>query len=238
MRWLKIAVPLVALALAGCSSQPEQLPVLTRVKEIAKGLVRAKPDTTARKRLVESLSRKQLIGMGNVPLILVLIEANRNYATLTQISANGGYAVFVSGDNKTMTFRKGVLTATRGMGADLFALDATATLARLRLLKRGEVAQLQKRYRFLNAENGLDETRFDCTIGNRGVESVISVHKRFRLERFDERCSSPGKAAFVNTYWMDPKSRIIWRSRQWVAPKGGYVTIDVLVPEKSQPTGH
>ncbi len=231
IRWLKIVAPLLALALAGCSSQPEQLPVLTKVKALVKGMGQKKADKATQKRLVENLTRKQLVGMGKAPLILAWIEANGNYATLSQISSNGDHAVFVSGDNKTMTFRGGVLTATRGMGADLFALDATGTLVLLRSRGQG-TARLQKRYRFLNPENGLDEIRFDCTMVSGGIETVTSVHKRFRLKRFDEKCRAPGVEPFTNTYWVDPGSGIIWRSRQWVAPKGGYVTIDVLIPAR------
>ena len=118
-----------ALLLSACGSADRKMPVADILKERVKQIGKEKPDTAGMRRAVESLSREQLIGVATDPLILVDVEASDTYATLNQISQNGAYAIFFSGDQKTLTFTKGLLTATRGLGADLMSSDLAATSA-------------------------------------------------------------------------------------------------------------
>jgi len=56
---------------------------------MAKSIGQPKPDTAKQRAAVQALSRKQLIGFGRDPLILVDIQSSQQYATLNQISQTG-----------------------------------------------------------------------------------------------------------------------------------------------------
>jgi hypothetical protein len=55
------------------------------------------------------------------------------------------------------------------------------------------------------------------TLKRNREESVRILDRRMRLVRFDERVDGPG-FTLKNTYWADPASGFIWKSRQHLAP--------------------
>jgi group 4 capsule polysaccharide lipoprotein GfcB/YjbF len=233
--------------LAACSSADRDMPMIGMLSSKLKTLGK-KPDTAGMRRAVESLTREQLIGVAKDPLILVDIETSQQYATLNQVSRNGVYAVFQSGDQKTLTFSKGLLSATRGLGADLMALDVSQTLGALQSRTTSTVTQ--RRHRMLNAGNGLDTVNYTCQFSGGDRETLTSINKQLRLLKYTENCrqndtepdagltaemtTQQREAAktYTNTYWIDPATRIIWKSRQWGGPVIGYLGIEVLIPEK------
>jgi len=224
----------VVLALAGCTSNKTEQPLSRQMLAAAKTAFAEKPDTESQRRAAEAISREQFIGIGTGPLILVDVESNRQYATLNQISQNGEYAVFMSLDQKSLTFSKGVLSASRGLGDDLMALDMAQTRAALQAARPGTTATRRVHYR-LDGEGVMQKAAYDCRLTARGLEDLVSIHKKFRLLRYDETCHQAGQAAisYTNNYWLDPRSKVIWKSRQWVSPRAGYLGIEVLIPEKS-----
>jgi hypothetical protein len=218
--------------LAGCASEPSETPEAKVVfQQLKNAIFSRKGDVEGQRRSVESLSREQFIGAATNPFILVDIESSRQYATLNLISKNGDHSVYLSADNKSMTLQHGLLTATRGMGADLMALDVGNTLAALSSTTGTTLTT--RSHRSMNGENALETTVFQCDFETHGLEKVSSVNKVFSLTKITESCSGPADSAlsYTNTYWIDKKSGTIWKSRQWAGSIIGYFGIDVLIPE-------
>lgn len=226
-----VAGALALAVLGGCSSDDWQTPVENSLIGALRSIGKS-DDTEANRRQVEALSREQLTGIGTNPTILVDIEVTRNYASLFQISQNGQHAVFLSADNKTITFSKGLLTATRGLGADLYAADVSQTRAAIAGGASGTVATTRV-HKVLSGDDRVVATRYACALTDHGIEPVVSIHKEFRLRRYVETCRLDGAEVFANTYWVDPATKVMWTSRQWVSPLAGYFRIDVLIPGKS-----
>lgn len=227
------ALSVLAVVLAGCASNPNEMSFQKQFLSEAKARF-AKNDATANQRAaIESMSRKQLSGIGDNPTILIDLETLRQYGTLFQISKNGDSDVFMTFDNKTITFEHGVMVATRGLGADLMWLDATETLAAMksRTVKSTTTKRIHKT---LDGENRATGQVFDCRYKETGRQKVVSVHKQFNLTRITEDCASESKpgAEYSNEYWVDIPTGIIWKSRQWAGPVIGYLAIDVLIPAK------
>ncbi|MCB1367007.1 MAG: YjbF family lipoprotein [Rhodobacteraceae bacterium] len=220
-----------ALAIAGCSSDKNKTPLqdtlIGAIRSIGK-----KPDTQANRRAVEALTREELTGVGTNPTILVDVEAADAYASLFQISLNGQHDIFMTADRITMTFSKGLLTATRGIGADLYTADISQTRAAIQGGASGVVATTRV-HKSLSGDNQVIATRYECSLADQGIERIVSIHKAFRLRRYVETCRFEGDEVFANTYWVDPATRVMWKSRQWVSPLAGYFGIDVLIPGKS-----
>jgi len=221
----------LALVLAACSSGDRSMPILDGIKAEIKARAHPKPDPEQARRAVEALSRAQMIGDTKNPLILVDIEASQQYATLGQVSQNGAYTVFMSADNRTLTFRGGLLSATRGIGDDLMSLDVSQTEAALAKNLRG-VVKTRRVHRRLTALNSIRATAYSCELSDAGLESVTSFHKTFRLRKYSETCRTAAARppVYTNIYWLDPKTRVIRKSRQWVGATAGYFGIDVLTP--------
>ena len=224
----------LALIVAGCSNDPSNKLVPKDMLASLKSLTSKKPDTAPMRAAVEGLTRKQLIGVATDPMILVDIEATDLYATLNQIEKNGQNAVFMSGDQKTLTFSKGLLVATRGLGADLMSLDVTETRAALAHPLR-KSTNTTRTHRYLTADNHIEALVFHCALIPKGSERLISIHKSFTLLRFDEHCTSEGATSleYTNTYWMQSAGGVMWKSRQWVGPVVGYLGVEAVIPEKS-----
>ncbi|MBZ0130308.1 MAG: YjbF family lipoprotein [Rhodobacteraceae bacterium] len=220
-----------ALTIVGCSSDNNPTPIqdslIAAIREFGK-----EPDTQANRRAVEALTREQLTGVGSNPTILVDVEVADAYASLFQISLNGQHDVFMTADQVTVTFSKGLLTATRGIGADLYSADVSQTRAAIQGGASGVVATARV-HRSLSGDNQVIAIRYECSLVDHGVEPVVSIHKTFRLRRYVETCRFDGDEVFANTYWVDPVTRVMWKSRQWVSPLAGYFGIDVLIPGKS-----
>ena len=230
-----LIIPLALMALLAACSSDKQKPTLPKIMySAAKTMLAKKPDPAKARRAVEALSREQLTGLGSNPVILVDIEISQQYASLFQISENNGTAVFISGDQKTLSFSKGLLSATRGLGADLMSLDMTQSRAALQSRTTGP-RQTRRIHRMLDGEGIMRATNYDCTLRPLGTERLVSIHKTFTLSHVQETCRAQGQqaVAYTNDYWLDPRTKVIWKSRQWAGPVIGYLGIEVLIPENS-----
>ncbi|RMD46503.1 MAG: hypothetical protein D6832_07680 [Alphaproteobacteria bacterium] len=220
-----------ALLLAGCSSDRDvpsaKRAVLAGVKLLATQLRETEADVAARRRAVEALTAEQLLGPGVVPVILIDVEATRNYASLMMVERSATHDTFLSGDAKTITLRRGVLAKTRGFPDDILFSDVEELVAALEARPRTPV-EIRHVIRRLDGEDHVTRTVYACVLAPGGVEDVVSVHRRMRLARYDERCRAPDGREFANVYWLGPRG--IVRSRQWLGPITGSLTIDVIVP--------
>lgn len=225
----------VALGVAGCASDAHKQTSEQVLFDSTKALLSKGKAAPLPRAAVEQLTRDQLIGIGGgLPMILVDVELSQAYATLSQVAQNGQYATFQAADAKTLTFSKGLMTATRGMGADLMSLDVSQTRAALQAGARG-VTKTQRTHRFLNAENELRADVYNCDLENQGTETLVSIHKTFRLQKYQETCHLVGSdnQSYTNSYWINPTTKTMWKSRQWPGSEIGTIGIEVLVPENS-----
>ena len=149
----------------------------------------------------------------------VVLPATGADATLAPVSRNGDVTVWQTLDGITVSFRRGVLIATRGLGDDLMSSDVEGTLAMLR------GANTQAYYPQIRSYlDGEDQTRFrsyQCRRSERAQERVGLGDETRNLRRVTEHCVSPDAEA-TNTYWLDQAGNVVM-SRQWVRPGTGYM---------------
>lgn len=119
-------------------------------------------------------------------------------------------------DDVTIALDDGVLVATRGLGFDLMGADISATRAAL----RDEGAQgYMRRMRYLDGANDDVMRRFECFMDDVPAEDGARAMR--------ERCAGLGAdsgLAFTNLYVLDAQGDVL-RSRQWVSPEIGMLTI-------------
>lgn len=141
--------------------------------------------------------------------------AKRNAtATLAVEAVNGTVTTWHTADMVTLSFDRGVLVGTRGLGDDLMGAGADKTLA---ALAGGNAGPYRRQLRYLDGENHSVYITAGCTMTRRGTE----IFGKQRLRRHDELCRTFHES-FTNTFWTDAHGTIR-RARQWVGPEVGYL---------------
>jgi len=149
----------------------------------------------------------------------VTLPATGAQAALAPVARNDGVTVWQTLDGITLSFREGVLIATRGLGDDLMSADVDGTLAILR--GTNGAAQYPHIRSYLDGEDRTVFRSFQC---RRDARTEAGPARRIT-----ERCVSP-HGGMTNTYWLDQTGEIT-RSRQWVSPAVNYVETERLPRE-------
>lgn len=218
-----IALP---LALLGCSVGEDVTSPGLALQEllIAQGKAALDKNGNPSARIM-SLNRAQVNGMGETVLRAQI--PNFGLASLLFISQDRApYSIWRTPDNVTLQFRSGLLIGSKGVGADLVAVDDPRMIA---VLEGREGPGPGKRVnRAFDGTNATVATEFTCQIADLGPESVAVVGLSYPTRHLRQTCTSPNEN-FVNDYWV--QGRTVWKSRQWFNEQVGYMTIERLSPQ-------
>lgn len=146
------------------------------------------------------------------PGLEVTLLALGTTAELSRSGQNGSVTTWASRDGISVSYDRGVLVATRGLGDDLMAADAGPTLAAL----AGRPGEYRRTMRYLDAEDHARYILLGCT-----MESLGPDRGRRGLVRNEETCRS-FTAEHVNIYWTDGAGRIV-ASHQWISDIAGEI---------------
>jgi len=218
-RFATIGLMLCLAALSGCGTQEKDVAktsdptVLSLAFKTAAGFLKPRPEPVdPRKHLT-----RQVIDKAGIPILFVGIDSRKAYATLSPLGENRGVVTWISSDGITLGYRGGVLVATRGLGQDLMAAEATEALAAIRAGAGTSV----RVYDYLDGEDQPFRRSFVCKVRSRGREPVDIFGIKPILREVVEECNNP-EFRIENTYWVSDRQRI-WQSRQWIGPDVGYV---------------
>ncbi|MEX0317507.1 MAG: YjbF family lipoprotein [Ruegeria sp.] len=158
------------------------------------------------------------------PLLLAELGDLETAATLAPSSRNGTVRTWASGDLVSLSFRQGVLVASRGLGHDLMSADVGGTLAML----EGQSAGYYERFHtYLSGEYQTVHRAFQCQRSGTWAERIVIFDRPQDTTRVEESCVSPG-LTLTNIYWRGPDG-FWWKTRQWVSPGAGYLTTERLI---------
>ena len=160
-------------------------------------------------------------------LLGAYIETREALAGLSPVEAAAGRVHWRTPDSvEIVTSSRGMVLATRGLGADLHAADASQTEA---LIATGRAGQASRRHVYLDGIYRTQSVSLSCRVERSG-EQVISVNNRaHRVIRFDETCSGASDV-IRNSYWRDAAAPgIIRQSIQWVGEDVGRLHLQRLV---------
>ncbi|OAN97745.1 hypothetical protein A8B74_10545 [Sulfitobacter geojensis] len=123
----------------------------------------------------------------------------------------GNIESWLGNDGVSLTFDRGVLHGTRGIGAGLLASDVSQVANAVLAGRSGEV---QRIHTYLNGNDQAVSRAYSCTITNQGSETIDLDTGATSTRRMLENCRNLDQA-FTNTYWVDPRRGTIVQSRQW-----------------------
>lgn len=106
------------------------------------------------------------------PLLIAFLPDRAALAALVPNGENAGHITWSTEERQTLTFRQGVLTATRGLGDDLMSSEVAGTIAALR--NRGGTGY-SRTYRRLSGAGSTVVTRMNCSMAPADVSQPGAI---------------------------------------------------------------
>jgi len=218
-----LSVAIVAV-LAACSSEK---PKIKFPKGSISSSLKAVFKRKSKKQVTDpssGLTRASLKGIPG-PLIFAHLDKTDAYASLGLIGDNQGVKTFLTSDNISLSEKKGVVLATRGLGGDLMAADVTGSVAAINRMVSPEYPRVMH---WLDGQDQTTSLNFSCSITKIGAETLVVLGTSIPTIHLKETCKS-SKTTFENDYWRAPNSPVIWQSRQWLGDASGYIDLQLWV---------
>lgn len=221
----KMRAALVALALVvglpGCTNTRQDVSVWDAAKTIWNA--RKTPTAAAPDERLIALEVKRALESDPGPLMLMRFERNKTIAVLRRIETNGQYWTWTTWgrlERRSITTKRGVVTATRGLGWDLMLSDVDHLLAMVETLGDGI---RQQKLRHLDGENRIVESVADCAFTPDEPERYTAGTLDQTAVRVDVFCKTASGS--FNNYYLVSRSGQILQANQWLGPNLGHVTM-------------
>lgn len=215
---------LCSLLLAACSLGND------KSNDFGAGMVSAVKSSVAARRTAPApnvaveLTRAQLNGITE-PLIRTKTEKTGQISLLYIAQRNGKAQVWFAPDRVSFTLRAGLIVQTKGLGDDIYATDAPVVSALLE--GRGGTGTGRRIIRRLDGANVQNAHEFDCTLTDRGPETVTVLGTAFAARHYVEACNN-AESSFANDYWIDGTG-VLRASRQWIGEDYGTLFMERLI---------
>lgn len=215
-----VFLTMAALLIASCGNQTDQGVLIKALRGQYLGGKQAAPALT-RTQLQAGISAS--LRANKLPQKLVRIESRNANAIMVQIEQNGSYKTWATGDRRSVTFRRGIVTATRGLGQDIMSSDTQQVSTLINGRRSGNATRA---YRYLNGQNQTVTLSFDCSVNTAGRAHYRMGQVNAAAVRVVETCQSD-RLTIENTYLVSSSGTVV-QSRQWLGPINGYFSIELL----------
>ena len=177
-------------------------------------------------------TREQLNQVPFATIALKDDEGNRSY--VVPVADNGGYLNYQDAARRSLIMRGGLITATQGlsynMSAVRFDVDDPVVTPRPVADWPGSIYRSYQFKLMGGARDFMITTA--CVYQVVARERIEIVELFFDTVRVDETCSNTQRS-FTNTYWAEPDTGFIWRSKQWIGPRHDQMNIEIIRPYKA-----
>jgi len=214
MKPLLVTAVFSIMALGACGNDSESSPTARILASVATDVIAGEGAPAP------GLTRAMLANVVT-PVQRVTREATGQQALVANVAVNQGVQTWSSVDKVTVSFRQGVLVATRGFGGDLMAADVPGAAT----LFRGSTGHTRA-HTLLDGTDQPIRTVYVCSVTKRDPQDVVIVGISYRTTHVVEACSNAG-VSFQNEFWFDG-AQGVRKSRQWVGPDAGYLISEDL----------
>lgn len=212
-----------ALALAACSSAGESY--LQRLGGFVRQTITGPEAPEAPRR---ELSRAEL---NEIPFATITVSvAGGRRVVLVPLVDNDGYLDYRDSSQRGVRMKGGAVTATSGLVFDLNAVrfDSADPIANQTPLTEWP-DRVYREYQYRERHGQPYGITLSCTYQQVARETIEIVEILFDVVRVSEVCTNQRRQV-TNTYWVDAESGFIWKSEQWVSPRLGSLTIEIIRP--------
>lgn len=154
--------------------------------------------------------------------IVVRLDTNAVLA-MNPVGRNGDHVTWGSAPGQGITYNRGVMTNTRGLGEDLMSSRIDAAVSAI--TSRNDADYTRVHY-YLGDLGQTTELRLNCALRRSGTEKVVVGDIDEAAVILKETCRKD-EISFTNIYWVDGKGRVL-KSSQWVGQRIGSLAIQNL----------
>ena len=157
------------------------------------------------------------------PIALVVRVDTKAVLAISPVGRNGDYVTWGSAPGQGLTFKRGVLSNTRGLGDDLMAARIDTAVSAI----TGRRETTYQREHFYLGDLGQNTSlKVDCTLTRVKSERVAFGEINADAVVMKESCRR-GEIKFANVYWVDGRGRIL-KSSQWIGQRLGSLAVQNL----------
>jgi len=205
---------LVALALAGCSSNPDTNRMIARALPFGpRAAPQAVPEFTAAEQ-------------AGAPRFIAAVESRPQAVALflrQTRSDSSGVSTWIAADGAQLMLNAGLLVGSRGFAGDVMAAELGESAALIHGLTPGTATRLMT---LIDGEDHAVTRAFRCQVTIGGSDSVIVGTAPVATTTVTEDCRGT-IASFENYYWVVPGSGEILQSSQWAGTVTGKISLRV-----------
>lgn len=214
MRFGPLAAALALALLAGCSTGGKPSSLGETLLSLAAGGEPAEVSPRYRR-------------LQGQPAQLVSVEATGvNDALLLESVSASGAENWLARNAVMFSMQQGMLVATRGLGNDLMAADASESAA---LIHARQPGQAHRFYASLSGENDIQHHSYVCDIAVVQPYDLDLFTRVVPTSYMTETCYAP-EGAFTNYYWVGRSDGRIWQSRQQAGSVNGLIAFRWIDP--------
>lgn len=218
---LPLALALVAgLGLGGCGSDRDATAGARLIKQTATQLVasrKARRNPTP----AQPITRAALDQFKS-PMMQIDVAATGLTSFIVPYGQNGDVETWSSVDDQTISFRDGIMIATRGFGPDI--MESIAPGANQIASGSGTY---DRAYYYLDGADKTQRFDFRCTLANLGAETITVVDQQHSTRHVSESCHGK-QGDFVNEYWFE-NGNFLRKSKQLLIPAWGSITFQRVI---------
>lgn len=168
--------------------------------------------------------------LDEIPYATIAVTFEERRAFLVPLADNGGYLDYRDETRRGIRMLGGAVAGSEGLGEDLEGVrhavdDPVAYPTPLAEWPRERHRSYQYRQRDLPEYI----ITLACRFERLARESIEIIELSYDVVRVSEVCRNQRREV-VNTYWVEEDTGFIWKSRQWIGPTVGQVTIEIIRP--------
>ena len=203
--------------LISCANTPEEetgeIRTLKILQEAFKGQKKSNIFVDSR-----TLLTREQIDAANTPVLFIELESGQN-GTLTPYPGQGVGRTWLGADGATVTFHRGILKASRGMGDDLMG---SANFIPPWSKIDDNVKPYPRKLSYITGNNQIQQRTFKCNIEKINNQKLIKVWGiKYSVTEFQESCND-NEFEIENEYYVDSRD-IVRRSSQYHSETIGYI---------------
>lgn len=212
---------LLIVALCSCSNSLEletsEMKVFTNIQKAIKA-------TDSKNLIIDAkkIVTRKMIDEAKVPVLFVELSSGQN-GTLTKYPGDSFGETWIGVDGATITFSRGVLISSRGMGDDL--MGASTNMPDLNEVKTKEY--YKKTHSYIKEDNRIDIRIFDCSVSKNPKPVNIDIFDvTFETFVFTEQCKNEN-FSFNNSFYLDTEN-VVRMSYQYHGDITGHIYTERL----------
>jgi hypothetical protein len=215
-------IPLIAalslLLLSSCGSDGQVDPAYTAVTTTVSGMI----SSTKKAPPPGPITTRASLDKFNTPMILAELPAKSFFTFVVPYARNQDVETWASTDDKTISFRQGVVVATRGFGPDIMQA-ATPNISQIAAASGTH----DRSYYYVDGGDQTLRRDFRCTLSNLGSDTVTVVDRQHTTRHVTESCTGDS-GSFTNEYWFE-NGTFLRKSKQLLIAEWGYLVLSRVI---------